>query len=1030
MGQITSGVGLISGINSKDIIDQLMQLEQRPKLLLQSRKDKLSAQRDAYKDISAQVSALTTSARTFQRPSTFTIASATSSDQNVLTASTSPGAAVGSYQLQVARLVTSQQSVTSGFVSADATVKAGNLTIEMGGGNLNTQTTLSQLNGGAGVRRGQFRISDRSGKSSVIDVSAAITLDDVVKKINTSLDISVRASIKDDKLVLTDSSGSITNNLIVQDLADGHAAEDLGLVKNIAANTFDGADINSLGLGTALSALNDGLGVRTGPTGPDLVMTARDGSTINVTLGTAKTVGDVITAINTAAVGKITASLEPGSNGIRLTSIGGGATALAVADGTGSKAATDLGLAKTGSTAQLDGNVVLAGLNTVMLKSLKGGAGITLGFISIEDRLGQQKDVDLSGATTIADVIDTINNTSGLAVTASLNSAGNGLQIADRSGGTGNLIIGEVGGGTTSATLGLTGTFAPTTPVARGANLQLRWVNENMSLTSYNGGKGVTPGSFKITNSKGTQITVNLTDGTSKTLADIINKINAANGGVTASINANGDGLLMTDTAAGGGKLKIENVVGTTAKDLNILGEAATAGAGTIDGSFEKTFAFTTADTLTTVSTKIKDAGFGVTANIINDGSSGSPFRLSLTAYNTGRAGRVNIDGGATGLDSTTLVEAQDAAAFIGGTGSSQPLLITSNTNSLTNLVAGVTIDLHGVSSGPVTLNIARDPEKVVEQVQKFIDTFNDVTGKIDELTKFDPETKKGGILLGESAIQSVQQEMYIAVQSVTKGAGQYSLLSDVGITIGDGAKLQFDAEKFKVAMAKDPEALKNLFAQTASGLTTATALNTLNNGAGVRSLGAGQPDFRLALKDGTHFDVTLPPADSINTISSVISAINNATTGKATVSVNSAGNGLQVTDNTAGGGTFAITTLGGSAAALDLGISGTWATGIAAGKPIFTNRKLQTGGGLGYQIERALNLLVDPVDGVITRENKSIDDRSAQYDKRMADLDDLVASKRARLERQFANMESVLAGLQGQQSALAGLNSIQPAAA
>ena len=39
MGTITSGIGLVSGINTGQIIDQLMALESRPKTLLQTRID-------------------------------------------------------------------------------------------------------------------------------------------------------------------------------------------------------------------------------------------------------------------------------------------------------------------------------------------------------------------------------------------------------------------------------------------------------------------------------------------------------------------------------------------------------------------------------------------------------------------------------------------------------------------------------------------------------------------------------------------------------------------------------------------------------------------------------------------------------------------------------------------------------------------------------------------------------------------------------------------------------------------------------
>src|SRR4051812_14474355 len=190
MGRITSGVGLVSGINSKDIIDQLMSLEEQPKTRLEDRIDETNKVKLAYTDLSTRLASLKLAGTTLKKASTFQSATTTSGDDDVLTASASNGAAVGNYQIQVARLVTTQQSVTNGFADTDKTLLgAGTLTIEQGGGELTNETLLSQLNGGAGVRRGQFRITDRSGKSAVIDASGAVSINDVLKKINTSLGV-------------------------------------------------------------------------------------------------------------------------------------------------------------------------------------------------------------------------------------------------------------------------------------------------------------------------------------------------------------------------------------------------------------------------------------------------------------------------------------------------------------------------------------------------------------------------------------------------------------------------------------------------------------------------------------------------------------------------------------------------------------------------------------------------------------------------------------------------------------------------
>src|SRR4051794_14505795 len=142
MASISSSVGLISGINSKDVIDQLMALEARPKDTLQARIDSISKQKLAYVDLTTRLTSLKLNGTTLKKPSTFENAATTSSDEDVLTATASPGAAVGSYQFQVARLVTTQQSVSRGFADFDsAKVGAGSLTIEMGGGELDQQNT-------------------------------------------------------------------------------------------------------------------------------------------------------------------------------------------------------------------------------------------------------------------------------------------------------------------------------------------------------------------------------------------------------------------------------------------------------------------------------------------------------------------------------------------------------------------------------------------------------------------------------------------------------------------------------------------------------------------------------------------------------------------------------------------------------------------------------------------------------------------------------------------------------------------------
>ncbi len=896
MAGISSGVGLASGFPTKDIIDQLMSLEAQPKVILKNRMDAANSQRLAYTDLAARLTSIRLSATAFKKATTFQQATASTSDESVLTASAAAGASKGTFQFQVARLVSAQQSVSAGFSdTASQKVGAGTVTIEMGGGEISSQTVLSKLNGGEGVSRGAFRITDRSGNTGVVDISSAYSLDDVVRKINTSLDISVKAAVSGDQLVITDLTGQSISNLIITDLGGGTAAADLGIAGSSNVATLTGSDINYVGRLTATAELNDGRGVRNANGAADLQITDANGATHDVTVKGLTTVGAVIDAINTATGGTVVASVVSGENGIRLTDTTGGGGTVAVSALNSSLAAHDLGIDVAAVGTVIGGRDVIASINSVLLSSLRGGNGLSLGTVDFTHRSGGAPvTLDFSGAKTVADVLEVIND-SGLGLTASLKESGNGIEIKDTTGGTGNLVIAD-NSSTTAAELGIAGTFSTALASVKGVNLQRQWVGANTLLSSFNGGAGVAPGKFKMTNSQGISSEVDLSQGNEVTIQDVIDEINSKGISITATINANGDGLLLTDSAGGGVAMKVEEDGGKTAADLNILG---TASGTTLDGSWEKTIAVTALDTLSSVQTKINELGFGVTASIINDGSGASPFRLSLAARNTGRAGRGVFDAGASGVQTRNLVEAQDAVVFYGAAGGSEPLIITSSTNQLTNVIKGVTIDLHGASSQPVSVSVSDNPDSVLSELKRFADNFNGMVDRLHELTSYDAESHKRGLLLGESTVQQVESELYAAVQTVVSGAGRYRMLSEVGLKTVSGAKLEVDEDKFRAAYAKDADSVRNLF--------------------------------------------------------------------------------------------------------------------VTADK------------GMGAVLDKRINKLIDPVSGVITRQNDTLDKKATQFQDRMDQLDKLLTAKRARLERQFGNLEVVISGLQSQQAALTSFTGVKP---
>ncbi len=652
----------------------------------------------------------------------------------------------------------------------------GTLTYELSE-RLTDATRLANLNGGAGVPAGSIKITNRAGVSQEIDLSGAQTIGDVKSAIQAA-GLNVTVTLSGAKLLLSDSSTPDStpedNALRVEEVGGGTTAAALGIKTSSATGTINGKNIYSV-----------------------------------------STVGDVLRLINTdpANGGRLVASISTSGTGLTLTDTSGGAGSLTVTALGGSKALDDLGLTGPASGNVIQSRRLVASLNSVLLRSLRGGAGVAGGQIQITDRAGASATVDLSAAQTLSDVINAINAAS-TGVRASVASNGLGIQLNDASGGAGHLIVADVAG-TLAAELGIAVDAAVSTKSS--GNLQRQYVSEASQLTALNYGKGVAPGKFRITDSSGASAVVDLTQGNEVTLADVIDEINSRGIGVVARVNDTGDGLLLTDTAGGTGSLKVQDETGTAAKALRIAGTAA-SGQAFIDGSYETRISVTGNDTLADVLAKIQASGGPVNASIINDGASGQPFRLSLTASSLGRDAALAIDSGATGLSFETLVRGQNSTVLFGPPGALNPIVLTGASNTLNSTVAGVKLDLVSPSDEAVTVNVTRDTSAVLKEFQTFVASFNKVMSTIDTLTRFDAETEQRQALTGDATARRVRERLIGLANRVTPGGGAINRLASVGIRIGAGSQLTLDEDKFRESMEANPAQVEAFFTDAVAG--------------------------------------------------------------------------------------------------------------------------------------------------------------------------------------------------------------------
>ncbi len=103
--------------------------------------------------------------------------------------------------------MSTNQILSKGFATETSSIATSNTTVKISqGGFVDEGTDLAALNGGAGVRVGSIRITDAAGGSSLVDLTGAVTVKDVIDTINSSTGANVRADAAGGRLALFDNS--------------------------------------------------------------------------------------------------------------------------------------------------------------------------------------------------------------------------------------------------------------------------------------------------------------------------------------------------------------------------------------------------------------------------------------------------------------------------------------------------------------------------------------------------------------------------------------------------------------------------------------------------------------------------------------------------------------------------------------------------------------------------------------------------------------------------------------------------------
>ncbi|MBK1621512.1 flagellar filament capping protein FliD [Lamprobacter modestohalophilus] len=230
-------------------------------------------------------------------------------------------------------------------------------------------------------------------------------------------------------------------------------------------------------------------------------------------------------------------------------------------------------------------------------------------------------------------------------------------------------------------------------------------------------------------------------------------------------------------------------------------------------------------DSLEAIRDSINAAGSGITASIVNDGDETNPYRLVLSTNETGTNAAIqsiSFTGGDERLSfevepETGYVEpyagmretvaAEDAALTVNG------IVITSQSNQVEGAIQGVTLSLaEEGDSANSTVIVERDNFAVRDAISGFVDAFNSLKETTADLTSFNAETGAAGELLGDSALRTIDSRLRGVLGGIVSG-GDFSTLSDIGISLQRDGTLEIDAEKLDDAVVNQRQALTTFFA-------------------------------------------------------------------------------------------------------------------------------------------------------------------------------------------------------------------------
>jgi len=145
------------------------------------------------------------------------------------------------------------------------------------------------------------------------------------------------------------------------------------------------------------------------------------------------------------------------------------------------------------------------------------------------------------------------------------------------------------------------------------------------------------------------------------------------------------------------------------------------------------------------------------------------------------------------------------------------------DSNNVSDALEGITLKLLDTFSTDQTISVSSDTDTVKNDVQDFIDKYNEAVKYIHDNTLVDPTTHRAGVLATDGVYRDIASDLRTIVGSKvdSTSSDNYTLLYNIGIEASDDGTLSItDSSKFTAALEANPSYVADLF-RSSDGIAT-----------------------------------------------------------------------------------------------------------------------------------------------------------------------------------------------------------------